>query len=319
MDDMDKHYGGHVWTKTQTTNSSIDLGLAFGSSTCVGHLEYQNPHCDYLQRAHRISSVKDIKFDGFTKEPFPVGCLVPAFSILVYKICREPLKCIAPCVAKIFYIHDSDTTQWACIHLGNHRHFVKVGNCRDSRKHIDTLIEEHIEQTPQATHKKIVLEASKDLVGEFLLHNDSDPHHLLSLEELEPVFDRCKELKSPHLHNKVRTFKYLCRLRVMDGIAKLRGVNTWAYVQRNQSRTRVTKQTKFLSSRCLRLANGIDLVRRMQHGRDLKHALIMSDHVKQVAKWVTMACHIYDGTYQCIMTIACCDFQSKDKDAQVFF
>jgi hypothetical protein len=70
------------------------------------------------------------------------------------------------------------------------------------------LIEEHVKQTLQATHSKIVLEANKDLVGEFLLRNDIDPHQILSLEELEPVFYRCKELNSPHLRNKVTTFKY---------------------------------------------------------------------------------------------------------------
>ena len=32
-----------------------------------------------------------------------------------------------------------------------------------------------------------------------------------------------------------------------------------------------------------------------------------------------MACHVYDATYQRVMTIACCDFQSKDKDAQIIF
>jgi hypothetical protein len=54
------------------------------------------------------------------------------------------------------------------------------------------------------------------------------------LEELEPVFYRCKELNYPHLQNKITTFKYLRRLGVMDGIAKLQGVSTWAYVKRNQ-------------------------------------------------------------------------------------
>ena len=87
---------------------------------------------------------------------------------------------------------------------------------------------------PQATHKKIVLEASKGLLGEFLLCNDSDLHQLLSMEVLEPVFYRCKEMNSPHLRNKVTTFKYLRRLGVMDSIARLRGVSTWAYVHRNQ-------------------------------------------------------------------------------------
>ena len=55
MEGMDKRYDGHVWTKTQTTNISNDLGLSFRSSTCVGHLQCQNHNCDYLQRAHRTS------------------------------------------------------------------------------------------------------------------------------------------------------------------------------------------------------------------------------------------------------------------------
>src|SRR6202022_2803125 len=45
----DKQYDGHVWTKTQTTNITNDVGLAFRSSTCVGHLQCENPSCDYLQ------------------------------------------------------------------------------------------------------------------------------------------------------------------------------------------------------------------------------------------------------------------------------
>jgi hypothetical protein len=41
---------------------------------------------------------------------------------------------------------------------------------------------------PQATHRKIVFEASKHLVGEFLFYNDSDFRLHLLLEEFEPVF-----------------------------------------------------------------------------------------------------------------------------------
>jgi hypothetical protein len=44
-------------------------------------------------------------------------------------------------------------------------------------------------------------------------------------------------------------------------------------------------------------ANGVDLVRRMQPGGDLENAWIMSDHVKLVKGWTTMAAHVYDGTY----------------------
>ena len=71
MDGMDKRYDGHVWTKIQSTNITNNLGLTFRSSICVGHLQCQNPHCDYLHRAHRTSSVNDTNFDGFTTRPFP--------------------------------------------------------------------------------------------------------------------------------------------------------------------------------------------------------------------------------------------------------
>ena len=39
MDEMDKRYDGHVWTKTLTTNISNNLNLTFRSSICVGHLQ----------------------------------------------------------------------------------------------------------------------------------------------------------------------------------------------------------------------------------------------------------------------------------------
>ena len=69
------------------------------------------------------------------------------------------------------------------------------------------------------------METSKDLLDQYLIHNEDDPPTVLSLNELEPVFDSCKELNSPSLRNWVYTFKYLRRFGVMDGITKLRGLS----------------------------------------------------------------------------------------------
>ena len=114
---------------------------------------------------------------------------------------------VALCSARIFYVHGDDTSWRACIHLGHHNHPVKVGDYRQTRKKIDALIEKHVEQTPQATVSKIVMEASKDLPGEYLIRDENDPPTVLSLNKLEPVFDSCKELNSPSLRNRVYTFK----------------------------------------------------------------------------------------------------------------
>jgi hypothetical protein len=62
--------------------------------------------------------------------------------------------------------------------------------------------------------------------------------------------------------------------------------------------------------------SGVDLVKRMQPGGDLKNAWLMFDHVKRVKKWTTMACHVYDATYCKVMTIAVCDMQLEDTKVQ---
>ena len=87
------------------------------------------------------------------------------------------------------------------------------------------LIEEHVDRTPQATVSKIMMETSKDLLGQYLIRNEDDPPTILSLNELEPVFDSCKELNSRSLRNRVYTFKYLQSFGVMNGITKLRGLS----------------------------------------------------------------------------------------------
>ena len=77
----------------------------------------------------------------------------------------------------------------------------------------------------------------------------------------------------------------------MDGIAKLRGVNTWAYVQRNQFPGQGDKTNKVFVFKMSEVGpgSGVDLVRRMLHSRDLEHACIMSNHVQRVATWTTNA------------------------------
>jgi hypothetical protein len=42
----------------------------------------------------------------------------------------------------------------------------------------------------------------------------------------------------------------------------------------------------------------------------------MFDHKKRIKKWTTMACHVYDSAYCCVMTVAVCNMQSEDATAQ---
>ena len=86
----------------------------------------------------------------------------------------------------------------------------------------------------------------------------------------------------------------------MDGITKLRRLSNWAFVPWNMILGQGDDSDKVFIFKMSKvgLGSGVDLVTRMQPGGDLKHAWFMSDHVKCVHDWTTMACHIYDSTYQ---------------------
>jgi seryl-tRNA synthetase len=111
----------------------------------------------------------------------------------------------------------------ACLHLGVHEHPVKIGEDQEIKERTRKLIEEQVERTPKATNSAIVIEASKDLVGELLIDPKGMPVRKYDLEELVPVLKKCKYMSSPSIKNDVTAFRYIQRFGVMDGIATLRG------------------------------------------------------------------------------------------------
>jgi hypothetical protein len=129
------------------------------------------------------------------------------------------------------------------------------------------------------------LETSKDVLGNVLLREEDDPPTLFSLEQLELIFQCCKELNSPNLKNRVYCFKYLRRYGVLDGITKLRGLSNWAYMQQNMFPYQGDDSNKVFIFKMSEVGpgSGVDLVRRMQPSGDLEHSWMMFDHVKRVA------------------------------------
>jgi hypothetical protein len=107
----------------------------------------------------------------------------------------------------------------------------------------------------------------------------------------------------------------------MDSITKLCGISLWAFVQENKFQGQGADLDKVFVFKMSEVGSGsgVDLVKRMQPGEDLENAWMMFDHVKRVRQWTTMACHVYDSTYCRVMTIASCDMQSEDFEAQIVF
>jgi hypothetical protein len=223
MHGMDKRNDGHAWTKTVTSNIKSDTSLTFRTSTCIGHLRCENQDCKYTSRIHRTSPVNEREWDGFTMTTIPVGQPAPARSSLVYKICKVPPICITTCAARIYYVFGAANMTCAYLHLGIHEHPVKVGEDQEIKKRMCKLIEEQVERTPKATNSAIVMEASKELVGELLIDPEGAPVRKYNLKELVPVLEKYKYMTSPSIKNKVTAFRYIRRFGVMDGIAMLRG------------------------------------------------------------------------------------------------
>jgi hypothetical protein len=180
---MDKRHDGHAWTKTVTSNIKSDMSLTFRTSTCIGHLRCENQDCEYTFRIHRTSPVNERKWDGFTVTTIPVGQPAPAGSTLVCKIGKIPPIYFATCATIIYYVYGVANMTRACLHLGVHEHLIKVGEDQEIKERTRKLIEEQVERTPKVTNSTIVMEASKELVGELLINPDEAPVRKYDLED----------------------------------------------------------------------------------------------------------------------------------------
>jgi hypothetical protein len=92
---------------------------------------------------------------------------------------------------------------------------VKDGEDQEIKERTRKLIEEQVERTPKATNSAIVMEASKELMGELLINPEGVPVRKYDLEELVPVLEKCKYMSSPRIKNDVTAFRYIRRFGVM--------------------------------------------------------------------------------------------------------
>jgi hypothetical protein len=177
---MDKHYDGHVWTRTHTSNIVNDFGMIFRTSYCCGHLRCENVDCDFLTRVHRTIVVNETEWDGISSFVFDVGSNPPKGWTLVCKCYKVPPSCLATCDAKIYYVLGKNSITRACVHFGTHDHPVKVGAYREDIAKGESLVEEHVHRTPFATKSAIVLEATKEMVGDMLVQPKGQNQKLLN-------------------------------------------------------------------------------------------------------------------------------------------
>jgi hypothetical protein len=174
----------------------------------------------------------------------------------------------------------------ACVHLGVHEHPVKNGEYQDFKDRNRTVLGEQVERTSHATNSLIVMEATKELLGELLLKPEEAPAKTFTFEELVSVLDKCRYMSSPSIKNDVTSFRYIRRYGVMDGITMLRGCSNWSYIQENVFPGQGSDFDKVFVFKMSEVGpdSDVDLVKQMLPGGDLEDMWMMFNHVKRVKK-----------------------------------
>jgi hypothetical protein len=206
---MDKQHDGHAWTKSITLHIKNDMGLTFCTSSYVGHPRRDNQDCEYLSLVHYTYSLNEIEWDGSNPTIFLVGCQPPSASSILCKICKTPPSCVVTCGARIYYVFGRDDMTRACIYLGVHEHLVKDGKYQDFKDRTRTFLREQVERTLHTTNSVIVMEVTKELLGELLLAPQGVMVKTFIFEELVQVLNKCKYMTSLSNKNNVTTFRYL--------------------------------------------------------------------------------------------------------------
>ena len=265
MSGMDKCHNGHVWSKMVTTNITNSQGFTFKTSSCLGHLCCTNSSCNFLRRSHHVEAVNEMEWEGVSPSIMDVGDAHPQGSTLLCSICKNPPSCIATCSAKVYYVLGKQSSTCVFVHLGTHSHPVKDGELRDMRDRTRSLIGEQMERMPGATNSSIVMETTKELLGEFLLRPEEDSSRVMDFTDLVPVLDKCKFITSPNIRNEVFSFKHFRKFGIIDSITKLRGASKWAFVQESKFPGQGTDKDKVFVFKMSKIgpSSDVDLVKRM--------------------------------------------------------
>ena len=310
MDEMGKQYDGHTWCKTMTTNIANDFGLKFCKSTCTSRLRCPNNSCEFLCR--NSGKVNKTKWTGVALSLFAIGEGPPPKSTLTCKVCHIPPVCLALYDARIYYVFSSNSDlTCAAIHTSRHVHPLSDGVCLDSLDLMYDCVAQVVAKTPNAKNSAIVMVAVRSslLTGSSALLRDK-----LIFRERHWIV----------LWISLATYLLLIRfvrggMGPMDSIMALKDYSGFKFIHENKFPGK-SKDKVFVFKMSIDCSgSGVDLVKRMQPERDLQDCWIMFDHVKRMENWTTMASHVYNNKYCKVMTIAICDLQFEEAEAQELF
>jgi hypothetical protein len=111
-------------------------------------------------------------------------------------------------------------------------------------------------------------------------------------------------LSFPKVHNFIASLKHHPCGGYIDNIFELKSKSLYDYIQKCCFPGQVFGQKVFIFKMSINgVGSGVSLVIQMQPIGDLHNVWIMFDHVKRVAGWIIMVCHVYNPACCKVMTI----------------
>jgi hypothetical protein len=185
----------------------------------------------------------------------------------------------------------------ACIHLGMHNHPVFDGICQETLDTVSSLIVQEVSKISTAKNSAIAMAASKEFFDKNFIHNGLKPKKMLQGQELEDVLDKFEYLSSPNLQNMISLSRSGGKRGAYDSIMGMQRYTRIEYIHANVFPGQGKDKVYIFKMLVDGPGSGVDLVKRMQPGRDLENTWLKNYHVKDVQEWTTMAYHMYDAVY----------------------
>ena len=141
MEGMEQRFDGHIWTRPQKTNMSIDCTVRL--SYCLGSLVCHRNTCSYFVTNKKFNVSF---FHGYLNRQVSKGLLCKDEKLrILCHYCKNIVFCEEPCSARVYYVLPSDSTMTRLmVHIGHHSHEAQSGTSRAAieriRKMVNTIL-----------------------------------------------------------------------------------------------------------------------------------------------------------------------------------
>ena len=161
MEGMEQKYDGHIWTRPQKANMSIDCTVRL--SYCLGSLVCQRITCPYFVTNKKFNTSY---FHGYLDRQVNKGLLCQDDKLgIKCHYCKKNVFCAEPCSCKVYYILPFNPKMTRLmVHTGQHSHEVQSGTSRAAVERIRKMVATVMRVDRQHGPRKVQMIVARQLL-----------------------------------------------------------------------------------------------------------------------------------------------------------